>query len=128
MKALDKARQYDQPFFLYMAHYAIHVPIDKDTRYYGQYIARGLSPKEAAYAALIEGMDKSLGDLMDYLDKYHLTDNTIIIFMSDNGGLAAAPQWRDGVPHTQNAPLRSGKGSALLWIQRGAFVLLPESE
>ena len=53
MKALDKARQYDQPFFLYMAHYAIHVPIDKDTRYYGQYIARGLSPKEAAYAALI---------------------------------------------------------------------------
>lgn len=112
MKALDKARQYDQPFFLYMAHYAIHVPIDKDTRYYGQYIARGLSPKEAAYAALIEGMDKSLGDLMDYLDKYHLTDNTIIIFMSDNGGLAAAPQWRDGVPHTQNAPLRSGKGSA----------------
>ena len=38
---------------------------------------------------LIEGMDKSLGDIMDYLDKNNLTENTILIFMSDNGGLAA---------------------------------------
>lgn len=111
-KALDKARQYDQPFFLYMAHYAIHVPVDKDMRFYPKYRKKGLSEKEAAYAALIEGMDKSLGDLMDYLDRHKLTDNTIILFMSDNGGLAAEPAWRDGTPHTQNAPLNSGKGSA----------------
>lgn len=52
-----------------MAHYAIHVPIDKDKRFYQKYIDKGLTPKEAAYAALIEGMDKSLGDLMDWLDK-----------------------------------------------------------
>lgn len=72
---------------------------------------KGLSDKEAAYASLIEGMDKSLGDLMDWLEKNGEADNTIVIFMSDNGGLAAEPEWRDGEVHTQNAPLRSGKGS-----------------
>lgn len=111
-KALDKARRYNQPFFLYMAHYAVHVPIDIDKRFYQKYINKGLSPKEAAYASLVEGMDKSLGDLMDYLEEHNLADNTIILFMSDNGGLAAEPDWRDGQPHTQNAPLKSGKGSA----------------
>lgn len=95
-----------------MAHYAVHVPIDKDRRFYQKYLDKGLSPKEAAYASLVEGMDKSLGDLMDYLEKYQLADNTIILFMSDNGGLSAEPAWRDGELHTQNAPLNSGKGSA----------------
>ncbi|MCM1030261.1 MAG: sulfatase [Oscillibacter sp.] len=111
-KALDRAREYRQPFFLYMSHYAVHIPIDKDGRFYQKYIDKGLTPKEAAYASLVEGMDKSLGDLMDYLEKYDMADNTIILFMSDNGGLSSAPEWRDGVLHTQNAPLNSGKGSA----------------
>lgn len=111
-KALDKARQYNRPFFLYMSHYAVHVPIDIDRRFYQKYLDKGLTPKEAAYAALVEGMDKSLGDLMDYLEKYQLTENTVILFMSDNGGLASEPAWRDGILHTQNAPLNSGKGSA----------------
>lgn len=111
IKALDKARRYNQPFFLYMAHYAVHVPIDKDMRFFPKYVRKGLSDKEAAYASLVEGMDKSLGDLMDWLDKNGETDNTIILFMSDNGGLASSTYWRDGEPYTQNAPLRSGKGS-----------------
>lgn len=99
------------PFFLHMAHYAIHVPIERDMRYYPDYIARGLSPKEAAYASLIEGMDKSLGDILDWLDRTGETDNTIIIFMSDNGGYATGNYWRDPPLYTQNAPLRCGKGS-----------------
>ena len=111
IKALDKAKKYNQPFYLYMAHYAIHVPIDKDMRFFPKYVRKGLSDKEAAYASLIEGMDKSLGDLMDWLEKNGEADNTIVIFMSDNGGLAAEPEWRDGEVHTQNAPLRSGKES-----------------
>lgn len=111
IKALDKARKYNQPFFLYMSHYAIHVPVDKDMRFFPKYVRKGLSDKEAAYASLIEGMDKSLGDLMDWLEKNGEDDNTIIIFMSDNGGLAAEPGWRDGEVHTQNCPLNSGKGS-----------------
>lgn len=111
LKALDKAQKYNQPFFLYMAHYAIHIPIDKDMRFYPKYVRKGLTDKEAAYASLIEGMDKSLGDLLDWLDKSGEAGNTIVIFMSDNGGLASEPAWRDGEPYTQNAPLRSGKGS-----------------
>ena len=111
IKALDKAKEYNQPFFLYMAHYAIHIPIDKDMRFYPKYLAKGMTEKEAAYASLIEGMDKSLGDLMDWLDKNDETANTIVIFMSDNGGLASEPHWRDGTIHTQNYPLNSGKGS-----------------
>jgi putative secreted sulfatase len=111
IKALDKAKKYNQPFYLYMSHYAIHIPIDKDMRFYPKYLKKGLTEKEAAYASLIEGMDKSLGDLMDWLDKNDEADNTIIIFMSDNGGLASEPAWRDGELHTQNYPLNSGKGS-----------------
>ena len=110
MKALDDAQQTDKPFFLYMAHYAIHTPIQPDMRFYQKYLDKGLPPVEAAYATLIEGMDKSLGDIMDYLDKNNLTENTILIFMSDNGGLAA--HTRAGQLHVQNYPLNSGKGSA----------------
>lgn len=112
MKALDKAKKLGQPFYLYMAHYAIHIPLDKDMRFYQKYVERGLSENEAAYASLIEGMDKSLGDLMDWLEANELDDNTIIISMSDNGGFSSSTSWRDEPLHTQNAPLNSGKGSA----------------
>lgn len=111
IKALDKAKQYNQPFYLYMSHYAVHIPIDKDMRYFPKYVRKGLSDKDAAYASLIEGMDKSLGDLMDWLEKNKEDDNTIIIFLGDNGGLACSQNWRDGALYTQNAPLKSGKGS-----------------
>lgn len=112
IKALDKAKHYNQPFFLYMSHYAIHVPIDRDPRYFGRYKREGLSDKEAAYASLIEGLDKSLGDLMDWLERNGEADNTVVLFMSDNGGYATGTQWRDAPLYTQNAPLRCGKGSA----------------
>lgn len=111
MKALDHAKQLGQPFYLYMSHYAIHIPVNKDKRFYQKYLDKGLTPKEAAYAALIEGMDKSLGDLMGWLERNGEADNTIILFVGDNGGLASEPAWRDGAPHTQNYPLNSGKGS-----------------
>lgn len=109
--AMKKAQKYNQPFFLYMSHYAIHIPLNKDMRFYSKYIEKGMSKNEAAYATLIEGMDKSLGDLMDWLEKSGEADNTIIIFMSDNGGLASSAAWRDGTLHVQNYPLNSGKGS-----------------
>lgn len=111
IQSLDKALLYGQPFFLYMAHYAIHIPINKDKRFYQKYIDKGLDPKEAAYAALIEGMDKSLGDIMDWLETKQIQDNTIILFLSDNGGFATDSKWRSGELYTQNAPLKSGKGS-----------------
>ena len=88
--AMEKAVRYDRPFYLYMSHYAIHVPIDRDMRYYEKYLHKGLSAKEAAYASLIEGMDKSLGDIMDWLEQSGEADNTVIIFMSDNGGFCSS--------------------------------------
>lgn len=110
-KSMDTARLLNKPFFLYMAQYAVHTPYKSDNRFYPQYIKEGLSHVEAQYASLVQGMDKSLGDLLDYLDKYHLTENTIVVFMSDNGGLSLVPP-RGGQAFTHNLPLKSGKGSA----------------
>jgi arylsulfatase A-like enzyme len=112
LRSLDKAKKYGQPFFLYMAHYAIHVPINRDMRFYQKYRDKGMSEKEAAYAALIEGMDKSLGEIMDWLENNKMVDNTIVLFMSDNGGYCTGTHWRDAPLYTQNYPLSCGKGSA----------------
>lgn len=95
------------PFFLYMSHYAVHVPFAEDPRFIGNY--GDLPPQEAMYAALIEGMDRSLGDILDRLDTLGASDDTVVLFMSDNGGLSA--HGRDGEAHTHNRPLSSGKGS-----------------
>ena len=112
IKALNKAKKYNQPFYLYMSQYAIHVPLDKDKRFYDKYKKKGMTDHEAAYATLIEGMDKSLGDIMDWLEKNGEADNTIILFCGDNGGYATGTGWRDEPLYTQNAPLNCGKGSA----------------
>ena len=109
IKAMDTALAENKPFFLYMAHYALHTPIMADKRFLQKYLDKGLDTIEAKYATLIEGMDKSLGDIMDYLSEKNLDKNTIIIFMSDNGGLSAVA--RGGEKHTHNKPLSSGKGS-----------------
>ncbi len=109
--ALERNRQgAQQPFFLYLSHYAVHLPFDIDPRFYQRYINEGLDEQEARYAALIEGMDKSLGDIMDYLEKTGQDKNTYIIFTTDNGGLSRTPQ-RGGTRHTHNLPLKMGKGS-----------------
>ena len=108
--ALENSKLGGKPFYLYMAHYAVHVPLYADNRFYQKYIDTGLDEFEARYSSMIEGMDKSLGDLMDYLDENNLAENTVILFMSDNGGFSLRP--RAGELHTHNKPLNSGKGSA----------------
>ncbi len=110
LNALDLALTKNKPFFLYMAHYAVHAPITSDRRFYPRYKALGLTEPEARYASMVEAMDKSLGDLMNYLDQKRISENTIILFMSDNGGLSA--EGRGGEPNIHNLPLNSGKGSA----------------
>ena len=65
---------------------------------------------QARFASMCEGVDKSLGDLMAYLEQRNVLDNTIIVFMSDNGGNSENLS-KGGVRHTQNSPLREGKGS-----------------
>ena len=109
-KAVDQAVSDGKPFFLYMSHYAVHVPFAADSRFYQKYRDVGLNNTEAMYAAMVEGMDKSLGDILANVERHGLSDETIVLFMSDNGGLSA--QGRGGKPHTHNKPLSSGKGSA----------------
>lgn len=87
-----------------MSHNAVHAPFGTDKRFYQKYMDKGLPHKEAQYAALVEGMDKSLGDLMDYVDRKGIADHTVIIFMSDNGGYTIGRA-------DKNAPLSEGKGS-----------------
>ena len=104
LKALEKPVNEKQPFFLYLSHYAVHTPILPDPRFVDRYLKMGLDSIEANYASLVEGMDKSLGDVMDFLEKQHLADNTVIFFLSDNGGLSTAPL-RGGQGYTHNLPL-----------------------
>ncbi|ARS39214.1 sulfatase [Sphingobacteriaceae bacterium GW460-11-11-14-LB5] len=98
-----------EPFYLNMAHYAVHTPIMADKRFVQKYYDAGLDSTEAKYASLVEGMDKSLGDIMDFLKAKGADKNTMIIFMSDNGGLDA--HLRGGPANTHNYPFKSGKGS-----------------
>ena len=108
-KALETPIARKEPFYLNMAHYAVHAPLMADKRFVQRYYDAGLDSTEAKYASMVEGMDKSLGDIMDFLDKKGVAENTIIIFMSDNGGLDA--HQRGGAVNTHNYPFRSGKGS-----------------
>jgi len=109
IKALDAPINRHEPFYLNMCHYALHTPIMADPRFVQKYYDAGIDSTEAKYASLIEGMDKSLGDIMNYLQQKGVDKNTIIIFMSDNGGLDHHD--RGGMGNTHNYPLKSGKGS-----------------
>lgn len=99
-QAVKKAVAEKQPFYLYMSHYSIHTPWEKDNRFYQKYIDQGLSEFDAVYASMIESMDKSLGDIRRNLEDLGVADNTIIVFMSDNGATAQV---------SPNLPLRGYK-------------------
>ena len=98
-----------QPFYLNMSHYAVHMPFEKDPRFYARYANRGQREDECAFSTLIEGMDQSLGDLMDSLEEMGIARETLILFLGDNG--SAAPL---GGPddYGSSAPLRGKKGAA----------------
>ena len=84
-REMEKAVDEKKPFYLYMSHYAIHAPWEEDSRFLDKYKQMGLTDFEAIYASMLESMDKSLGDLMQHVRRLGIEDNTIIIFMSDNG-------------------------------------------
>ena len=110
LKTLDYPIDNNIPFYLNLAHYGTHTPIQPDDRFYDKYIAQGMDHLQACYGSMVEGVDKSLGDLMDYLERKGVDDNTIIIFYSDNGGHSINTS-KGGAAHTYNLPLREGKGS-----------------
>jgi arylsulfatase A len=98
----------DRPFFLYLPHFAVHTPIqgrqDLLAKYQGKPRA-GLRHFNAHYAAMVESLDAAVGRVLAALDAHGLSEHTLVIFTSDNGG-------RITKSTTSNAPLRFGKASA----------------
>jgi arylsulfatase A-like enzyme len=97
-----------KPFFLYFATYAVHAPFNSDPRFAAHYKNSGKSAPAQAFATLIEGMDKALGDLLDHLEQLGVAENTLLLFLGDNGSDAPL-----GPPLEVAcaAPLRGKKGS-----------------
>lgn len=113
LKILDHVAVAPQPFFLYLAHHAPHTPIeakDADIKYFEGKLRPGLKHQNAAYAAMIKSMDDGIGRVLEHLQTLKLDQNTIVIFASDNGGYIRINETQNA-PITNNAPLRSGKGS-----------------
>ena len=94
----------DRPFLVYLAHNAPHIPYDAQP----ERIANNRTAFEPVYAGMIETIDDTVGRLLAKLDELKLTDHTIVIFTSDNGGLHVP----EGPHHrvTHNTPFRAGKG------------------
>ncbi len=121
-----RERDTDKPFFVYMPFIAPHTPLDAPQELQDKYqdINTDLAPARAKmtddtrriakltlqesarpmYAAVVDGMDQAIGQVLDTLDREGITDNTIVLFFSDNGGAAYS------VGGADNAPLRGGKG------------------
>ena len=111
MEIIDQAGK--NPFFLYLAHYAPHTPIECPEPLklkYESKLKSGLLHQNPVYAGMIENLDFNVGRVLDHLKKTKQYDNTLIIFTSDNGGYLGDKNGRNGAV-TSNHPLRSGKGS-----------------
>jgi arylsulfatase A len=94
-----------KPFFLYLPHHAVHTPLAGKKEVLAKYAAKPSPQGKPAYAALVESVDDSVGQLRAHLEKLGLWDRTVFIFTSDNGGLLQGQT-------THNLGLRAGKGSA----------------
>ena len=113
-----------QPFFAYLAFYAVHGPIQTTQQKWAKYRKKAEDAGIAetgfemghflpirqvqdnpVYAGLVEAMDDAVGELLKGVDELGLSDNTVIVFTSDNGGVAAGDAFA-----TSNLPLRAGKG------------------
>ncbi len=93
----------DNPFLLYLTHFAIHEPIQAKQDLIDKYAAKPPSQGQdhATYAAMIESVDDSVKAVLDKLEELDLTNDTFIVFTSDNGGHGC---------YTSHGPLRGSKG------------------
>lgn len=107
------------PFFLHFAHYAVHAPFNSDPRFAANYKDSGKPEAARAFATLIEGMDKSLGDMLDHFEELGIAENTLVFFLGDNGSDAPL-----GDQHTVAcaAPLRGKKGAHYEGGMRAPFI------
>lgn len=94
----------NQPFFCYVPHNNPHIPLSAKA----ELIDANATAFHPTYAAMIETLDDTVGRLMAKVDELGLTERTIFIFTSDNGGLHVLEF--PGTPATHNTPYRAGKG------------------
>lgn len=107
-------RNRDGPFFLYLATNAAHWPYFVDDEYIAPYRAEGVPPTMARFLAMITNIDENVGRLRARLAEWNLDQNTILVFMTDNGSAEGWSNWREepGTWTGFNAGMRAGKGSA----------------
>ncbi len=127
-KAVDFIkRKKDGPFFLYLPHYGVHSPHDAKESWIKHFEGKpGQGGHNSpVYAAMIASVDESVGRILKLLDDLKIADNTVVVFTSDNGGVGGYQ--REGVKKeasiTDNAPLRSGKGSLYEGGTRDPFIV-----
>ncbi len=113
-----RAQSPERPFLLYFCHYAVHEPLQarpKDIEHFESKPTRGWNgDTNPVYAGMIKALDDSVGRVVQALKDTGQLDNTVIVFLSDNGGLMAA---------TSNAPLRDGKAFLYEGGIRAPFVV-----
>lgn len=105
---MERAKADGKPFFIHLSHYAVHTPIEPADEFGAAYAGANLTKPQLNYAEMVSDVDASVGKVMAALERLDLAKETIVIFLSDNGGFAQ----REGSYKALNLPLRSGKGSA----------------
>lgn len=106
--AITQAKEEGKPFFLNMAHYAVHAPFYSDSRFAEDFKDTGKSEEAKAYATLIKGIDKSLGDIIQHVKDLGLGENTLILFLGDNGSDAPLPIEND---YSSSSPIKGKKAT-----------------
>ena len=113
-KAIEEiVKSKDNPFFLYFAYNVPHTPIQGRADLVDYYTSKrnpSAIHNNPVYAAMVKSLDLSVGRVLDTLEQNNLTENTLVVFISDNGGLTQRYGKHD--EFTENLPLRRGKGSA----------------
>ncbi|WP_394728883.1 sulfatase [Altererythrobacter sp. GH1-8] len=125
---IEDQKDSNRPFLLYFAHFAVHTPIEApegETAAFAEKPQRGWKGhRNPTYAAMLASLDRSVGAIRKALERTGQTDNTYIIFMSDNGGvdwqvgagatalrIAPGAAFKGEPPPTSNAPFRGGKAT-----------------
>jgi arylsulfatase A-like enzyme len=93
----------NEPFFCYVAYNAPHSPYQVPDKYFDKFKAKGFEDNVAAFYGMCENIDDNVGRLLAHLDTLKLAENTIVLFLTDNGGTAGVK--------TYNAGMRGGKTS-----------------
>jgi len=114
IKFVEEKKQ--EPFFLYLSHHSVHIKLEAPEELVNKYKRKPKPPtgvNNPIYAAMVEHLDTHTGRLLKKLDDLGLSDNTIVIFFSDNGGLRQAYGGYKGPKQivSTNAPLRDEKGT-----------------